>query len=109
MSPYGNFRIKARPASAGDNQLKAGVSGKRIRIHGGLIIASGGAQTAVVMKSSAANTVFSLGGMAASEKLILPFHDNWEMGYFEALVGEDLVVNLQAATVVEFQLVGFLV
>jgi hypothetical protein len=108
VSPYGNFRVKARPATIGDNTIKGLLTGKKLRIVGGLIVASGGANT-VVIKSSAANTIFSFGAMAANAVVTLPFHDNWEMGFFETNAGEDLIVNLSAATIVEFQLVGFAV
>jgi hypothetical protein len=106
MSVYGSRRIKARPASIGDNTILAGITGKRFRVAGGLIVASGGANTAVI-KSSAANTIFSLGALAANQALPLPFHDNWEMGWFETNSGEDLIVNLTAATIVEFQIVAW--
>lgn len=108
MSVYGSSRIKGRPAGIGDNTLLAAVPGKRIRVAGGLIVASGGANT-VVMKSSAANTIFSFGAMAANLAIPLPFHDNWEMGWFETNSGEALIANLSAATIVEFEVVAWLV
>lgn len=107
MSVYGSSRIKSRPTSIGDNTLLAAVTGKKIRVCGGLILASGGANT--VLLKSGANNLFSLGAMAANGALPLPFHDNWEMGWFETNAGEALIANLTAATIVEFQLVCWVI
>ncbi len=88
-------------ANNGDNTIVSGVTGKRIRVTGYLLVASG----AVNAKWKSAGNDLS-GAIPLAAQTVLPasvtpsFPGGASKGWLETNPGEDLILNLSGATLV---------
>lgn len=106
MSAYQLWRYIGAPASSGDTVLRAAVANRRLRVAGFILSAQGGVQTNVIFRSNA-TAIGSGFAMAAGEKIIMPICDNWELSLIVTAPGEDLRINLAAATAVGVHVTGW--
>ena len=97
----GQSYAKIEASSSGDNVVVGAVTGSRIRVLGGFLIASGGANT-LRLKSGAAGGLMGLMQLADDGQLILPLNG---FGWFETVAGEALNLELSDATLVAGALV----
>jgi len=108
VSVYQQVRCNISAVTTADTPLIAAVSGKKIRIVGGIIHANGGANNISLDNDSDDSPIYPL-NLAANEKVILPIYDNWELGYFTSKVSSGIEVSMSAATAVQIALIGFAV
>lgn len=84
-------------ATAGDNELVAAVSGKKIRLLSLVAIASGGANTLTLESGTDSGQISGAMDIADNGPLILPHNP---CGWVETVAGESLNLILSAATAV---------
>lgn len=84
-------------ATAGDNELVAAVSGKKIRLLSLVAIASGGANTLTLESGTDSGELSGAMDLAADGQLVLPHNP---CGWVETVAGESLNLILSAATAV---------
>lgn len=82
-------------ASAGDNTLVAAVTGKRIRVVGLVLVASGGANSCRLESAASGTALTGVMDLIADGQLVLPFNPS---GWCQTLVAELLNLELSAAT-----------
>lgn len=82
-------------AAASDNALVAAVTGKRIRVHSIVLVATGGANTATLR--SAANAISGAMDLGSDGQLVLNHNP---AGWCQTAAGEALNLLLSAATAV---------
>lgn len=93
-------------ATAGDNTLVAAVTGKRIRVHALVLVASGGANTAALESAAGGTALTGDMDIADNGQLILPYNP---AGWCQTVAGELLNLELAAATAVAGVLVYSLI
>lgn len=102
--PHANFdfrRVAVSASSSGDNTLLAAITGKKIRVVGGVLMAAGAVNAK--FKSGASTDLTGLLRFdAAGSGVALP---EMMAGLAETAAGEALVLNLSAATAVSGMLV----
>jgi hypothetical protein len=108
MSVYGQRRCQVVATAIGDTPLIVGVPNKRLVVVGGIISARGGVNDIEIDNDSDESLIFGF-NLAANQVVVMPFHDNWEMGYFTGKVGSGLEVSCSAATAVHIALVAYAV
>jgi hypothetical protein len=84
-------------ASAGDNTLVASVTGKRIRVHALVLVASGGVNTARFESGAGGTALTGLLDLTDNGQLTLPYNP---AGWFQTAAAALLNLELSAATAV---------
>lgn len=84
-------------ATGGDNTLVAAVTGKRIRVHSLILVASGGANTVRLESGASGTAMTGQMNLAANGQLVLPHAAG---GWFQTAVAALLNLELSAATAV---------
>lgn len=84
-------------ATGGDNTLVAAVTGKRIRVHSLVLVATGGANNARLESGASGTAMTGIMGLGANGQLVLPHS---AAGWCQTAAAALLNLELSAATAV---------
>lgn len=93
-------------AAGGDNTLVAAVTGKRIRVHALVLVASGGANSARLESAAGGAALTGVMDIADNGQLVLPYNP---AGWCQTVAAQLLNLELSAATAVAGMLVYSLI